>query len=305
MNPHYTDETKTIFINSELRVSGNDHDLMYKFPSVLPNQYSHFYCESIDFYGQSVQPNPGNFSRYSPCLDVFDLMETNYNSSEQYNGQTIVPSVVFHAGQQYTRRKLTLPFIAKNFNGKTFRFVVRSAWDAYDASSFASMRNWTLILSVTPIKETQIYHISNKKYESFSYSISSNQIVEGTPNNGVVEIAPIYDSYNEYFVDVKIIQQTQNLIAIDEYVLLYCEGWSETEYSPYGQIIGGLVDATAAANRFDSNPSSDNAVFRIKNMRQKRRIKFKIRYNDLTMTPNNILSAGYSWYINCLITPIR
>ena len=86
-------------------------------------------------------------------------METNYNSNELYNSQTIAPGVVFHAGQQCTRRKITILFIAKNFNGKTLRFFVRSAWDAYDATQYASMRNWTLILSVTLINETPLYHI--------------------------------------------------------------------------------------------------------------------------------------------------
>ena len=305
MNKFYTDETRTIFISSELRVSGNDADLLYKFPAIFPNEYEFFYCETIDFFGHSVNVNLGTgTSRFSPGLDSFDFMLNNYNSSEKYNGQTIVPCVVFHAAQQYTRKKITLPFTIRNPNLKTFRFAVRSANDKYEATQYASMRNWTLILSITPIKETPIYHISNKKYESFTYTISSNNLISGHPGDCVIELPSINDNYSEYFVDVKIMQQTQNLIAIDEYVLLFCSGWSESEYSQYDQIIGGLCDATVAANRLDANPSSDNAVFRIKNMKQKRRVNFNIRYNDLSQV-GNVFNAGYVWYISCLITPIR
>ena len=160
-------------------------------------------------------------------------------------------------------------------------------------------------MSVTPINETPLYRISNKKYESFTYTFSSNQLVSGTPNDCTVKLPPIYDSYSEYFVDVKIMQHTHQYINGDEYVLLFCEGWSESEYSRYGQIIGGLVDATAAASRFDSNPGADNAGFRIINMKQSRQVSFKLRYNDLTIVPSNQLQVGYVWYINCLITPIR
>jgi len=63
MNKHYTDETRTIFINSVQRISGHDHDLIIKFDSVLPNEYKYFYCETIDFYGHSIQPNVGLGSR--------------------------------------------------------------------------------------------------------------------------------------------------------------------------------------------------------------------------------------------------
>ena len=72
-------------------------------------------------------------------------------------------------------------------------------------------------------------------------------------------------------------QHTHQYINGDGYVLLLCEGWSESEYSRYGQIIGGLVDATAAASRFDSNTGADNAVFRIINIKQSKQVTFKLR----------------------------
>ena len=95
MNSNHTDETITIFINSELRVSGDDANLYFTFPSILPNHYTHFYCEVLDFYGQCIQPNPGSSSRYSPGLDVFDLTETNYNSDKSITVKQLFPALFF------------------------------------------------------------------------------------------------------------------------------------------------------------------------------------------------------------------
>ena len=310
MNPHYTSETRTIFINSVQRTSGGDHDLVIKFGAVLPNEYERFYCETIDFYGQSIDVNFEIMTnRYCPSVDAFDFIENNYNSNEQYNGQTIAAAVTFHGGVQYIKRSQRIPYIVKNFNNKSIRFALRSVKDTYTGREYGGMRNWTLIMSVTPIKDelkdTLPYHISNKKYESFTYSFGSNQLISGHPGDCIVQVPAITDNYNSYFVDVKIMQNTQNLIAFEDYILLFCEGWSETEYSPYGQIIGGLVDASTAAQRFDSNPTSDNAVFVIINMKHRRNVRFKLLYNDLTLIPQGIIDAGYTWYVNCLITPIN
>ena len=306
MNPHYTDETRTIFINSVQRISGDDHDLLIKFGAILPNEYDRFYCETIDFFGQSINVNARILTdRYCPSVDAFDFIETHYNSNKQYNGQTLVSSVTFHGGSQYTRRNPRIPYVVKNFNNKTIRFAMRSVKDTYTGSDYDGMRNWTLIISVTPIKDTLPYYISNKKYESFTYTFGSSQLVSGHPGDCIVALPPITDNYKSYFVDIKIIQNTQNLVVYEDYILLFCEGWAESEYSPYGQIIGGLVDGGGAANRFDTNPTSDNAVFVIQNIKQSRNVRFRLVYNDLTQTPSNLFDPGYTWYVSCLITPIN
>ena len=66
-------------------------------------------------------------------MDVFNLIATNYNSSEQYDGPTNVPYIVFRGGYSIQDEKI--------YSEKRLRFSVRSAWDAYDATQFASMRN--------------------------------------------------------------------------------------------------------------------------------------------------------------------
>jgi hypothetical protein len=124
-------------------------------------------------------------------------------------------------------------------------------------------------------------------------------------SNCEIDIPPIYDGYSEYFVDVKLLMHTRLLQTLgQEFMVVYVDNWSEDNTH---QVIGCLFCAgnTLGTNVFDGNPSSDNAVFRIKNMNTTRRINV-----ELVQTDNTIVSAanyleGYAFTIHCLITPIK
>lgn len=304
MNRFYTDETRTFVISCENRISGTDGDCIIPMGHKLNNQYTHFYCEVLDFLGNSINLQGQRVG----SLDAFDFMETSYNTHNHYNGQTIIPCSNFHSSRQYRHTAFRHPFITKNFNGKNIRFAFTRGDNVYNATEFTGARNWILILAVTPIKNTKqpIYYISNKKYDSFMYTFSSNNLVSGDISNGDFIIPAIYDNYSEYFVDVKTIQHTRQLQTLNhEFMLVYIDGWSEDNYH---QIIGGLfcLGNDPALNLFDCNPSADNAVFKIKNMKKSRRINVRLMSTDnINFIAPNLFLNDYTYTIHCLITPIK
>ena len=77
-------------------------------PFLFSNEYEYLYCETLSFYGNTA-PIP---DQYCASFDAFDLMETHYNSSNKYNGQTLFPAVTMITGGQYHNNYTSKPFIA-------------------------------------------------------------------------------------------------------------------------------------------------------------------------------------------------
>jgi hypothetical protein len=305
MNRFYTDETKHILITSINRLSGTDADCIVPMGYFLNNQYTHYYCEVLDFWANSINLQGQRVG----SLDAFGLMETSYNSHNHYNGQPLIPCNNFHASRQYRHTGFRFPFIAKNFNGKNIRFAFTRGDNAYTALEFTGIRNWFVSLAVTPIKNDKqpIYYISNKKYESFMYSFSSVNLVSGNITNCKIDIPAIHDGYSEYFVDVKTIEHTRQLQTLgNEFLLVYIDNWSDND--PH-QFIGCLycTGNNPLANLFSGNSSADNSIFRIKTMNKSRRINLKLisqgGINDILDT--SYFLDGYTFTIHCLITPIK
>jgi hypothetical protein len=138
MNRFYTDETKTIMITCFNRISGNDGDCIIPMGYKLNNDYTHYYCEVLDFFGNSINVQGDRVG----SLDAFDLMETSYNTHNHYNGQVVVACNNFHGGRQYRHTGFRHPFIAINWNGKNIRFAATTGNGLYTANEFTGNRNW-------------------------------------------------------------------------------------------------------------------------------------------------------------------
>lgn len=303
MNKFYTDETKTIMITCFNRISGTDADCVIPMGFKLNNQYSHYYVEVLDFYGNAIDLDGDRLGN----LDAFDFMETNYNSHNHYNGQTIVAGIIFNGTLQYKRTAFKYPFICKNFNGKNIRFAVTKGNYDYTAVEFTTVRNWVLLLTVTPLKDTlePIYYISSKKYKSFTYYFDTNSIISGDISNCSIKLNPIHDGYSEYFVDVRAMIHTRLLQTNPEnFCNVYINNWSEEEES---QFIGCLFcnGNALGTNLFESNQTADNAVFKIKNMKSNRIINLQLKTTENIILSNSFFLAGYTLSISCLITPIK
>jgi hypothetical protein len=305
MNPFYTDETKIIMLNSANRISGRDSDSVLNMGYHLNNDYLFYHCQVIDFYGNSMNVEGERLANF----DAFDFMESSYNSHNKYNGQTIVCGVVLHGARQYRLTQINNRFIVKNFNGKNIRFAITKGNGEYKGVDFSGIRDWTLLMAFTPIKNTlePIYYISSKKNESFTYcfnGLDRTNLSDPIDNCNIL-LKPISSAYTEFFVDVKIIQHTHPLQTVGpEYLNIFISGWSE-DY-PQRQFIGCLFCAGSApgTNVFDSNKGSDNAVFKVKHMTQPRVIKLELLRTDYA-SPGAAFLEGYNIHFSCLITPIR
>lgn len=302
MNPFYTDETKIVYLNSTDRVGNNHANAIMNMGHHLNNAYEYFHCQVIDFWGDSMNlagARLGNF-------EAFDFMESSYTTTNKYNGQTICAGVTFNSGIQYRNTEMYNRFIVKNFNGKRIRFAITRGDGNYTGNDFAGIRGWTLLLALTPIKPDPIYHIQSKFFESFTYCISSSKS-KIDPNTEIhnceLLLDPIASEYDEFFVDVRIIQHTKQLQTVaEEYMNIFISDWSE-DY-PERQFIGSVIALGNGVDAFNSNKGSDNAVFKVKNMKQTRRIHFEMLRVNYSR-PTGLFQPGYNFHISCLFTPIK
>ena len=79
-------------------------------------------------------------------------------------------------GGQYHNNYTSKPFVAKNFRGKYIRFAMRTKTDEYVEVNYGGIRNWTFLLTVTPITNNPQHSIQEKRLESFTYTVSSTQL---------------------------------------------------------------------------------------------------------------------------------
>jgi len=304
MNPFYTDETKIIYLNSFDRVGNNSANAIMDMGHHLNNEYEFYHCQVIDYWGDShnlAGSRLGNF-------EAFDFMESSYTTTNKYNGQTICAGVTFNSGIQYRQTEMYNRFVVKNFNGKRIRFAITRGDGAYNGNDFGGgvTDGWTLLLALTPIKNEPQYYIQSKFAESFTYCINSS-IAKIDPASEIHNcdflLNPISSEYNEFFVDVRIIQHTNRLqTVVDEYINIFISDWSE-DY-PERQFIGSVMCLGSGASSFNSNKGADNAVFKVKNMKQAKRVKFEmLRING--SRPTLLFDTDYIIHFSCLFTPIK
>lgn len=141
MNRFYTDETKPTTITSLNRISGRDSNCIIPMGYHLNNQYSRYDGEVRDFYGISSMNFDGQ--RLRSNLDCFEFLETSYNSHSHYNGPNLVSGIIFHGSRLYRRTEYKAPFIADS------RLLVEMDYNG----DYNGLRNWVLLLAVTPIKD--------------------------------------------------------------------------------------------------------------------------------------------------------
>jgi hypothetical protein len=145
-------------------------------------------------------------------LHALDFMERSYNTTKTIDGDPIVPMMSFRLNQ-YRLTGMNFKFIVKIFNNKIIKFkIFNLIHDDYiqDVIFPAESREWSLLLLITPIivSNKLPYFICEKKYESFSYSISSAGCSQA--NDCIITLPAVNDGYKKYFVDIQLISALIN-----------------------------------------------------------------------------------------------
>jgi hypothetical protein len=205
---------------------------------------------------------------------------------------------------------MNFTFIIKNFNNKIIKFKIFSLLDntyVQDILIPSESREWSLLLLLTPIQPKLPYFICEKKYESFSYTISSAGFFP--KNDCIIKLPSINDGYTRYFVDVQNIVAKVNSVtrqSTEDIMILYAYNWCDSG-------CGGLPDdssmliGTIIYNRFlvFIDPIGSHSKFIISNMSSTRDIRFKLYRENLTEFPSSAIGADFEYSISCLITPIN
>jgi hypothetical protein len=162
---------------------------------------------------------------------------------------------------------------------------------------------------LTPIQTTKLpYFISDKKYKSFSYTIST---VGFSPKHDcMIQLKSINDGYNIYFVDVQTISAQINSTTRqfnDDIILVYAYNWSECGYGGLkddsSMLVGTIINRSNSLISID--PRGSHSKFIISNMTSIRDIRFKLFRENLTEFPANAITEDFEYSVNCLITPIN
>jgi hypothetical protein len=307
MNHNFTDQSITYLIHSSNRkIGGNYMNCDIPMGCHLSN-YEYFTCEVISFHGQFMRMM-NQYDRVGE-LHVFDFIEGTYNTNKT-EGDSIIPMVSFKQ-HQYRTTSMNYKFIVKNFDSKTIKFKILSLIDknyVQDVIFPSESREWSLLLLLTPIQTNKLpYFICEKKYESFSYTISTVGLTQ--KNDCTITLPSINDGYNRYFVDVQVISALINNTtrqASDDIILLYAYNWADKGFGGLGcdsMLIGTIINRSNSLISID--PKGSHSKFIISNMKSSRNIRFKLFRENLSEFPSNGINEEFEYSVTYLITPIN
>lgn len=151
-------------------------------------------------------------------------------------------------------------------------------------------------------------------YNTFTYFISSANRVTGTEcNDCEIEIGPIGDNYDEYYVQCVAFCMNVNTLVAGGPTIYYlvADDLAENGYKSYLAGTNNLTNRQIVLGWLTNNPTSgimnsgEGAHFIIKNLRQKRRIRFRL-YNDLLQPEDGTYTqATTNWSCVLLLKPLK
>jgi len=304
MSYNFTTDTQTIVINSNFRTSGDKIDAYIPMGNRLNPNFDFYHCKVL-----SVCLNSHNTvdARRNVCLEAFDFMEESYTNDEKYNSQPIINSLRAHPAQQYSKKQ-NMSYIVKNFNNKTIRFIITDLSNSREiAINIPGSRQWTLILALTPIYDNtyKLYKtISDKNNERFCYTVI------GHSDDEIINLPPIYNSYNKFFVVVNECHITHLEVtsgSVEEYIIITAFDLADNPSNDSGEhVLAMCGDHEYAPGPFyDGNPNPINSTFIIQNMKQTRPTRFRILDQTFSVIDPARILAGFEYMIKFIITPIE
>ena len=160
------------------------------------------------------------------------------------------------------------------------------------------------------------------KFNSFTYIISSNDRVNsvGTNTNTYdIDFGGFHSNCNDYHIEILNVLLSENTLQSNSMLLLVANDLADIGYfcpasfnpSKNAGIVRptiiGLVPLLANIDMFNSG--SGGISFVVKNIRVKRRIRFKILKQDYTDaidgTDINVGGFETKWYVTMRVTPIE
>ena len=139
---------------------------------------------------------------------------------------------------------------------------------------------------------------------SFTYNITSVTNLQDFANDVTLDVGPFYGEYTEYEMKcTNFLIAATEITNISEYALLVVDNWAENGYSQgleSNQLIVCSFRTNIAKNRI-----LDESIFTVKNMRQKRSVRFRFYDNFLKPLPDTISGVLATWVLTFIVTPIK
>lgn len=316
MKSFYTDETFTYVVTTVNKSSGDNASCKIPMLALLPNDVEYFIC--VPLYFQSTSNLFSIPSSSAVILEAKDFVETGYSTHKTSSFKAVTPPLFGSDGGIHRLSLVNninqMKYVVRNFNNKTIQFTFRNATGIDFPQNVTAQggwaKQWILHLSLTPIREqSPCKYIISNTHKSFTYTIT-NKGADGSANDCYITLPPIHDNYNRYFVDV--IDFSVDNSTIDSgsvrYINLYSFNWAENGYGGYNSQTDRMIVCSPYIRNANepSLYSGDGAVFMISNMKQSRRVRFKMYEATQTEVASGDVDSGATtyYYITCKITPI-
>jgi hypothetical protein len=139
---------------------------------------------------------------------------------------------------------------------------------------------------------------------TFTYTISSTQGTGTLCNNTIINIGPLRENYDNYYVQcVGFSINSTSLVSPSGYYHLVCDDFAENGY--YGlknnQCILGTLSTSV---NIGTMTTGEGSHFMVKNMRSQRQIRFSLYGADMLPVPDGELQNTTYWCAMLLFTPI-
>lgn len=141
-------------------------------------------------------------------------------------------------------------------------------------------------------------------FQTFTYSISSTQ-GEGTlANDKIINIGPLRENYENYYVKcIGFSINSATLISPSGFYHLVVEDFAENGY--YGlQSNQAILGTLSTGTNIGVMTTGEGSHFLVKNMRSRRQIRFRLYGPDLQPVPDGEIRDTTFWTALLLFTPI-
>ena len=141
----------------------------------------------------------------------------------------------------------------------------------------------------------------------FTYTITSANT--GLSAHDVkLDVGPFYGECEEYQLQCTLfLINATKITALSEFVLVVCDDWAENGYCQ-GLGSNQLVVASFRPS-IQKNQILNESTFTVKNMRQKRPVRFRFYNNLLQPLSNNTIDSTIdvlcTWQMTFIVTPIK
>ena len=138
----------------------------------------------------------------------------------------------------------------------------------------------------------------------FTYTISSTTNLVDFANDVTLDVGPFYGEYTEYELKcTNFLLTASEITNMSEYALLVVDDWAENGYCQ-GLGSNQLIVCSFRTN-IAKNQILNESIFTVKNMRQRRTVRFRFYDNMLKALPNTVSGVLATWLLTFIVTPIK